>query len=680
MKKELCVCFFIIILCLFYMSIPDVVFGQVLAKQMFSEYKELLLREDIYPGIQQVLHIYKNSEHQQNLKKGHLDVFLASPATLTNYDPNLSTQFIGLLSVDNELRKLFRDVRFFNILKDSDEIDELLRLIDDALTQPTKLEIVSGNNQIREINTPLPEPLIVVVKDKKGDPIEGISVNFSVSSGAGEFSDEKLTTDSNGQASTTFTLGPTPGTTSIEARVDGIAEPVTFTATATTTSVEVPTEEPKPAELVVSLSPSEIASPEIGEDIVLTVRIKRGESITGYEITVEYDPTAIEYVELDDPKFNCDYLPDAYQLKEDVDKVGKVTLAAVSPFVEINGNGILAKLTFRVKEKKASTVTLAKVNLSDSNGNLLSPIPKTPIPENIKVQIMDLDVDVNDENLEAVDIEDFNGDGKVNFLDLVLVAQLVDSAATKVSCVIPDDVDVNGDGIVNILDLVLVASKVGFLDDVDVNRDGIANILDLILVANKIGETDDIDDVDVNKDGKVNVLDLILVVGKIGESPTAPSLYSLEQFDLSATDIQELITQIKAFQINGIDNSVVDPAYQRGIAILEDLLESLMQAQKEVPQKTALFVNYPNPFNPETWIPYQLGEATDVTVTIHAMNGSLVRRLSLGHQVAGVYRSKSRAAYWDGRNVLGEPVASGLYFYTFQAGTFSATGKMLIRK
>ena len=415
MKKQLCVCFFIFILCLFYMSIPDVVFGQGLAQQVFNEYEELLLREDIYPGFQQVLQIFKNPEHRQRLRTIHLVILLNSPASLRNFDPDLSSQFIGILSVDEDLRALFRDERFYNILKDSAEIDELLQLINDALTQPTMLEIVDGNNQISEINTPLPKLFIVVVKDKKGDPIKGIKVTFS--SSAGKFSDEKLTTDSNGQASITFTLGPTPGTTLIEARVDGVAEPVTFTAIATTTDIEVPTEVPKPSELVVSLWPSIIASPEKDEDIVLTVRIKRGESITGYEIIVEYDPTAIKYVKLDDPKFNCNYLPDAYQLKEKVERgkdLAKVTLTAVSPLVESSGDGILAKLTFRVKEKKASTVTLAKVNLSDSNGNLLS-----PIPENTNVQIMNLNVNVNDENFEDVVIGDFNNDGKVNFLDLV---------------------------------------------------------------------------------------------------------------------------------------------------------------------------------------------------------------------------------------------------------------------
>ena len=95
---------------------------------------------------------------------------------------------------------------------------------------------------------------------------------------------------------------------------------------------------------------------------------------------------------------------------------------------------------------------------------------------------------------------------------------------------------------------------------------------------------------------------------------------------------------------------------------------------------TAVLSNYPNPFNPETWIPYQLSEAAEVTLTIYGATGQVIRTLDLGHQPTGVYRSKSRAAYWDGRNDLGERVASGLYFYTLTAGEFTATGKMLIMK
>ena len=101
---------------------------------------------------------------------------------------------------------------------------------------------------------------------------------------------------------------------------------------------------------------------------------------------------------------------------------------------------------------------------------------------------------------------------------------------------------------------------------------------------------------------------------------------------------------------------------------------------KAAPEKTVLLTNYPNPFNPETWIPYQLAKPAEVTVAIYAADGKLVRMLTVGHQAAGPYQSKSRAVYWDGRNAIGEPVASGVYFYTLTAGDFTATRKMLIRK
>ena len=116
------------------------------------------------------------------------------------------------------------------------------------------------------------------------------------------------------------------------------------------------------------------------------------------------------------------------------------------------------------------------------------------------------------------------------------------------------------------------------------------------------------------------------------------------------------------------------PAFRRGIAKLEGILALL------VPDKTLLLANYPNPFNPETWIPYQLSKPAEVTVTIYAANGAVVRWLDLGHRRAGSYDSRHRAAYWDGRNAQGEPVASGVYFYTLSAGDFKATRKMVIRK
>ncbi len=120
--------------------------------------------------------------------------------------------------------------------------------------------------------------------------------------------------------------------------------------------------------------------------------------------------------------------------------------------------------------------------------------------------------------------------------------------------------------------------------------------------------------------------------------------------------------------------NLTDATSQRGIHFLEQLLAAL------TPKKTSLLPNYPNPFNPETWIPYQLAKPADVAVTIYAVDGTVVRTLALGHKSVGMYQGKSRAAHWDGKNAVGESVASGVYFYTLKVGDFSATRKILIRK
>ena len=129
--------------------------------------------------------------------------------------------------------------------------------------------------------------------------------------------------------------------------------------------------------------------------------------------------------------------------------------------------------------------------------------------------------------------------------------------------------------------------------------------------------------------------------------------------------------------VRGVLDVLVRPYYDVD-AVRSEIIGA--PAQLALPAETSLLPNYPNPFNPETWIPYQLSEAAEVTVTIHASDGKLVRTLELGQVPAGVYSDRGRAAYWDGRNAQGEPVASGVYFYTLSAGDFKATRKMVIRK
>ena len=200
----------------------------------------------------------------------------------------------------------------------------------------------------------------------------------------------------------------------------------------------------------------------------------------------------------------------------------------------------------------------------------------------------------------------------------------------------------------------------------DVNSDGIVNILDLVLVASNLGQTGQ-NAGDVNGDGVVNILDLVKVAGALGNAAAAPSLYPQVLEMLTSADVHQWLTQAQHLNLT-------DATSQRGILFLEQLLAAL------TPKETALLPNYPNPFNPETWIPYRLAEDALVTLTIYDGSGRVVRTLDVGHRTAAFYESRSKAIHWDGRNEVGEGVASGVYFYHLSAGDYSATRKMLILK
>ena len=210
-------------------------------------------------------------------------------------------------------------------------------------------------------------------------------------------------------------------------------------------------------------------------------------------------------------------------------------------------------------------------------------------------------------------------------------------------------------------------------DAADINNDGVVDVDDLVQVATHFGTRNA--QGDVNDDGVVDRDDILLVLDAL-EGAVAPVPALGAPPHMASTSTAESLRQW--IDLAKLRNNP-DVEFQNGIAVLEQLLSTLLE-QEMVPAQTALLTNYPNPFNPETWIPYHLSEPAEVTLSIYSAAGQLVRTLALGHQAAGIYESKSRAAYWDGRNAVGERVASGLYFYTLTAGDFAATRKMLIMK
>ena len=335
---------------------------------------------------------------------------------------------------------------------------------------------------------------------------------------------------------------------------------------------------------IVRFAPATIDSPRAGEQLAFNIDIVDGKNIAGYQVTVQFDETALRFVSSE----NGDYLPEGAFTVPPIETTGAVTLGATALSGESSGDGTLATLTFEVVEGKASDLTLSEVILTGSGGSSSRP------------------------QVEAARINE------------------------------PPELkeDINGDGVVNIQDLVLVASNFG-----------------------ATGENA----ADVNGDGMVNIIDLTLVAGALGEGAAAPSAHTEVRAHLTAEEVEQWLRSAQAVNLT-------DPTFQRGLQVLAQLLAAF------VPKETALLANYPNPFNPETWMPYQLATPADVTLHIYAVDSSLVRVLSLGYKATGIYQNRTRAAYWDGRNQTGEPVASGVYFYTLTAGDFTATRKMLVVK
>ena len=198
----------------------------------------------------------------------------------------------------------------------------------------------------------------------------------------------------------------------------------------------------------------------------------------------------------------------------------------------------------------------------------------------------------------------------------------------------------------------------------DINRDGVVNPQDLVIVNARFGQRGQ-NSADLNGDGIVNIMDLVLVAGAFGGQAAAPSAQSQEL--LTASNVRQWLFQAQQL-------ALMDPTYLRGVTVLEQLLTALS------PKETVLLANYPNPFNPETWIPYHLAKDAEVTLTIYDTAGGIVRSIDVGYKPAAVYESRAKAIYWDGRNEFGEWVVSGIYFYTLTADDYSATRKMLILK
>ena len=291
-----------------------------------------------------------------------------------------------------------------------------------------------------------------------------------------------------------------------------------------------------------------------------------------------------------------------------------------------------------------------------------------------KIYWTDSDTDkIQRANLDGSNIEDIVTTGLRTSTGIAL--GIPQAVSPSLSGPAPGPLDVNDDGQVTAMDLVVVALlygtrvPVGASLPADVNTDGVVNILDLTAVAQGIDAAEDsIDEVSFEavEAALVAAIEQTADIEVIAEAPIG---FGTPQHvpSVAYKNVADALADARHFAIHDVH------------AVLEGLLQLLTELDAN-PSETVLLPNYPNPFNPETWIPYRLATDTAVVLTIYDVRGVVVRELRLGYQSAGVYQSKHRAAYWDGRNDAGEKVASGVYFYTLTAGEFTATRKLLIAK
>ena len=572
------------------------------------------------------------------------------------------------------------------------------------------IEIVSGNNQSGDPGTELADPLVVEVLDEDGDTVSGVTVTFRVTGGGGSLSATSVDTNNRGRAETTLTLGNEPGRNTVRASVSGVSTAVTFAATA------VP---PAPPEPVIHLGSGQRVDTYwintdsgtlhrlVGssvEDIVPSV-----ENVVGLAVTSE----RLYWVE--DTGNNSGRLRRSNLNGTNIQLIRDLT---ATPF-GITVDTVNSKIYMTNGWGKVQAINL------DGSGyapNLITGLtnPKDIAVSGGKVYWITGGGTVHSANVDGTGVTQIAGgystlgsiavgSGKVFWTEAISEsdgnihsANLDGSSVTEVVSLLAAPYGISVDASANKLyftnsrgrlmqsnlnggGIKIVASNLVALGDVavpsgpatrppgtfsryDVNRDGKVDNTDAALVADALGESPPSDpNLDVNGDGNVNFLDLLLVFDNRDESNAAPVAVASERPKVSPEEVQHQIDLLLA-----TDNHSATAQFT--LAYLQSLLEVV------TPERTRLLANYPNPFNPETWIPYQLATSSDVQITIYNTTGNVVRTLKLGYQSEGYYTDRSRAAYWDGRNAIGEQVASGVYFYVFTANEFSATRKMLILK
>jgi len=421
-----------------------------------------------------------------------------------------------------------------------------------------------------------------------------------------------------------------------------------------------------------------------GEPVQVPVWIQQeaGLDIVSIELDIGYDAAMLTAIEAKPAGIASDWQVE-YNLEN-----GKIAMIADPSPTDPNplqGDGVFMEILFEVSggSCECAKIRIERVRLNEYD---------------------DLDIGLCHGKICIEVLGDLNGDGEVTALDALLALQVVVDLRhipdEEFPCLTRKNADISKNGKLTAFDGALILQiAVGIdIQPLLANTAPTDNIRNHYVGFGEAQKRNGRLIVPVTVDDASGILsgELTLNYDSSRVKPVGASAsYLTKGYSVVAnpTDGQFTVTFAGANSLNG-SGSLVNLGFEtldNTQATLPLTLAKVQINEKEIttikselvriiPDKMVLLQNFPNPFNPETWIPYQLSKDNNVQIRIFNVSGQLVRSISLGYQQAGVYSDKNHAAYWDGRNAASEKVSSGVYFYTIQAGDFNATRKMLIVK
>ena len=520
------------------------------------------------------------------------------------------------------------------------------------------LEKISGDNQQGPAGAILENPFIVEVRDAANRGLEAIDVMFAVIAGEGTLSETTVTTNANGQASSWLTLGSQPGTNIVHASVEGISQTVIFNAVTKSMAFDFSV----PSGISLIHVPLKVTAVDGAAKTIISIadlyNALGGADTVNFLAT--YDSVLQKWL-----TYTATADTGTFVDKGLTDDTGIIAGMQVPVTVRLRGNAL--------GTNERSTITL------NPGFNLVG----LPLRDERITHVSDLfTLDGIRGNVPVIILSD-NGEFKtVGHAGDPGDIEITGGQAFILNAQQAATVTLSGDGWTNVSGAA-AAPLVG-------NADAVPSILasrDLhsLLTTPVLALRGSI--VDEETHLKVEGLKVTVKNFSTGRAVAAVSASNEAGYRITVVDIEAG----RAAQIGDIleisaqsSNPFIGVEPLRYTVTSEDVKQSLIQLPNlvayEIPTETKLLRNYPNPFNPETWIPYRLAEDALVTLTIYDLSGQIVRTLNVGHRVAAVYENRSKAIYWDGKNEIGEQVASGVYFYHLSAGGYSDTRKMLVIK